>query len=284
MLRALKRHFDPNDIMNPGGTLGLEPTRAPWSRLGRKELEGRTRGGNDRRADPGDRRRHAVDARRAGGLARRSARPRQDAHRAVLLRAPRLGRAAAENYWEVLAKPAGSCSPCRPTCRPHRRRDPHHPARHLRQRRPRRQAPAPRHRVAGPPQGEHEGSSRRSRCPPQSRRACTRFVEYAVSLLPLELDPAEPARNLGEDPQVPLPLRVPHPSPHRRVPRLVRQHHRHDPLRREKIALGRQPGPEVAALPRRAREAARAGPARRAAGPDHRRRGRSRPASRRACR
>jgi alkyldihydroxyacetonephosphate synthase len=25
VLRALKRHFDPNDIMNPGGTLGLDP-------------------------------------------------------------------------------------------------------------------------------------------------------------------------------------------------------------------------------------------------------------------
>ena len=28
VLRALKRHFDPDDIMNPGGTLGMEPVRA----------------------------------------------------------------------------------------------------------------------------------------------------------------------------------------------------------------------------------------------------------------
>jgi alkyldihydroxyacetonephosphate synthase len=29
VLRALKRHFDPLNIMNPGGTLGLDGPKAP---------------------------------------------------------------------------------------------------------------------------------------------------------------------------------------------------------------------------------------------------------------
>ncbi|HOX40453.1 MAG TPA: FAD-binding oxidoreductase [Candidatus Brocadiia bacterium] len=32
VLRALKRHFDPNDIMNPGGTLGLDPPEQSFMR------------------------------------------------------------------------------------------------------------------------------------------------------------------------------------------------------------------------------------------------------------
>ena len=86
-----------------------------------------------------------------------------------------------------------------------------------------------------------------------------RRVRHAV--LPLQLDPAEPARDLGADPQVPVPLGLPHPSTHRRVPRLGRQRHRPDPVRREEVGLGGEVGPEVAAVPDRAGEAARAGPA-----------------------
>jgi alkyldihydroxyacetonephosphate synthase len=36
VLRAIKKHFDPNNIMNPGGQLGLEPGIKNWREVGQK--------------------------------------------------------------------------------------------------------------------------------------------------------------------------------------------------------------------------------------------------------
>jgi alkyldihydroxyacetonephosphate synthase len=33
VLRTLKRHFDPNNIMNPGGQLGLDIREGDWRKI-----------------------------------------------------------------------------------------------------------------------------------------------------------------------------------------------------------------------------------------------------------
>ena len=39
VIRLLKNHFDPNNIMNPGGTLGLDMTTAQREKRWGKDLE-----------------------------------------------------------------------------------------------------------------------------------------------------------------------------------------------------------------------------------------------------
>jgi alkyldihydroxyacetonephosphate synthase len=40
VIRALKQHFDPHNIMNPGGTLGLDMSGIQSEKKWSKELEG----------------------------------------------------------------------------------------------------------------------------------------------------------------------------------------------------------------------------------------------------
>jgi len=40
VIRALKQHFDPHNIMNPGGTLGLDMSREQADKNWSKDLEG----------------------------------------------------------------------------------------------------------------------------------------------------------------------------------------------------------------------------------------------------